>query len=193
MGESLPDESARVPWFRKAYATLVRAQTIDAASSQSFRHRPRGSLLAADDAELYAELGRIYSHLGQPLPAVAALEKARIVRRGAPEDDDSIALAGVYASADEWRKAAVTMLEGSMVNPDNPVFVNDLPAIYSKSDPHGCEIRNGALDLACSAAHADVCTALANVIRLRRARGERQLADIAAENAQKQFDCPVPP
>jgi hypothetical protein len=83
------------------------------------------------------------------------------------------------------------MLEGSMLDPDNPVFINYLPAIYAKTDPQGCQIRNGTLNLACPAAHSDVCTALANVVRLRRARGDKRFAEISAKTAQKDFNCAV--
>jgi tetratricopeptide (TPR) repeat protein len=196
MGESMPDAGRQAPWFRKAYETLLRGQRIDAAASDAIRRGPGGQLYATlGEPAVYAELGRIYAHLGEPAKAVEALEYARRIRPGAPDDEDSGALAGVYDSIGQWRKAAVALLEGWTLSPNNAAFMTGVLGLYHERDPQGCELRSMAgsprLDLACAAVHEDLCSALANVGRLRRARGEAKLGELTDRSARMDFGCLV--
>jgi tetratricopeptide (TPR) repeat protein len=197
MGESITDDSRRMAWFRKAYETLLRGQRIDVAASEAVRRRPGGRFYATlGEPAVYAELGRIYPHLGEPLKAVEALQHARRIRPGSPDDEDSAALAGAYDSMGQWRQAAVALLEGQTLSPNNPAFLADVLDLYKQRDPQGCELQNIAgssrLNLACPAVHEDLCSALANVARLRRARGEAGLGELTGHSAQVDFGCQAP-
>jgi tetratricopeptide (TPR) repeat protein len=194
MGESETDPSRRQPWFRKAFDVLQRGRQIDAAATDAIRRGPGGQFYALlGEPEVYAELGRIYPHLGEPAKAAEALAHARQIRPGSPDDGDSAALAGVYDSMGEWRKAAVTLIEGQTINPANPGFLKAALGLYAQHDPQGCESQPGAgapqLNLACPAVQQDLCSALKNVAALRRARGENKLSELTARSAREQFAC----
>jgi tetratricopeptide (TPR) repeat protein len=187
---------ASLPWYRKALDTLLIGQRIERAANAAAR---REDLAAGKDKlfdyslyQLDAELGHVYVRLGDYPHALQAFERGRS-RKTDPQF--FVDIAGVWRAAGEPRKAAVTLLEGLIVDTTYTRFATGLVQIYKQIDPQGCAVRGTGsavnLNLECPMVHQDVCTASGNVARAYRKANQFPAAQRTVQIAVGQLGCPA--
>ena len=175
MGDSLlarnPDGTPAVSpqsleWYRKSLNLLLRGERIMLVQDQSRRRQdvergwPPAQRLSWG---LYEQLGLAYLRVSDYHKAVTAFESANKLHF-APAFFERIATA--YRAAGELDKAAVSLMEALVVDPNTAGLPAELADIYRQFDPGGCALQNGGLNLACPLVHSHVCTAARNVVRL---------------------------
>ena len=142
--------------------------------------------------QLDAELGHTYVRLGDYPHALEAFEHGRQVRA---EPQFFINIAGVWRAAGQPRKAAITLLEGLIVDSTYTRFAAGLAPLYQQIDPNGCAVRRAGgavnLNLDCPMVHDDVCTASGNVARAYRKMDQTSAADRTVRTAIQQLGCPA--
>ncbi len=92
-------------------------------------------------------------------------------------------------------QAAEKLMEGAIATAD-PGLRADLLKLYQNGgDPKGCAVltdpSGAAINPSCETVHRDICTASAEIIRLRTQTGRKDLADETRNTATTEFGCPA--
>ena len=194
-GDSLPDGPARVEWYRKAIAVLLRGRPIDqiataAAIEEDRAHGRR--LISAGWEPLYMELGRVYERLGEWDKALEALQYGRSISLRTSFFDE---MSRVYRLKGDNRQAEITLMEGLVIDPQATIFASELVDVYAKADPQSCAIRRAGagttLDLNCPLVRDQLCTAARNVAVLYVQSGKRDRAGATVRTAVGEMGCPA--
>ncbi len=180
-GDALANAAQKAAWYRQALDAGLRGRRIDQARSRLAGHE-------VGTEAVYLELGRLYERLSERGRAFEALEYGRRVAQG---DELCEELAALYEADGQLNRAAVTYLEALSINPDRAAIAGNLAAVYRLSDPAGCSLANGSLNLDCPLVRRDLCAAARNVAELYRGAGKRPAAQTVQAQAARNFGCAV--
>jgi tetratricopeptide (TPR) repeat protein len=197
-GETLPPNSPRArDWYQKSLDALSRGERIDLGPNQRLSPEVlarRAWLSNSDSSGLYLELGRTYLRLSQPREALETLAFGRLLRP-APEFFEEMSAA--YRALGDPQQAAISLMEGLAVDPTHTQFISALVALYRRTEPQSCAIRDAGssvgLNLDCPLVHSQLCTASRNVALLYRQKGQDALAAATARAAIQDLACPATP
>jgi tetratricopeptide (TPR) repeat protein len=179
-------------WYQKSLDVLLRGDRIDRHEVEQVRRENKRLGKVTSPAgwyPLYLELGDTYLRLAQARQAVAAFEYGLRIRP-APELFDDLSAA--YLAMRDPQQAAITLIEGLLVDPGYTRLGSELLDLY-RQDPQSCAIRSSAGEtgpnLACPMVHDQFCAASRNVARLYAEIGQASLATSAMTRAVKEFGC----
>ena len=176
-------------WHQRALEVLLRAERIQAANNQKTRREDlangRNPVLLGR-YQLYEELGRTYIRLAELGKAVEAFETARRLRIK-PELFEELSIAHFLMG--DRRAAAISLMEGLVVDPRNTRIAAELADLYRQIDPQGCG-NSPALNLGCPLVQEHACEAGRNMARLFEEGGQEQAAAQVRGNARN-LGCPV--
>jgi tetratricopeptide (TPR) repeat protein len=181
VGDALTSPGEQAPWYRKALDAALRGRRINQAQSR-LRRREIGT------EAVYLELGRIYERLSQPREAIETLEYGLRVAGGA---EICAELAGLYQANGEFGRAAVTYFEALALSPDSPGIPAKLVELYSRMDPGGCSLANGAMNLDCPLVRGHVCASARNLVEMYRKEEHKAEAETTETQAVRNFGCPA--
>jgi len=183
------------PRYQKALDVLLRGQRVDRTADQELRreNQLRGIATSASGwYPLYLALGDAYLRLSDPRQAMEAFEYGRILRP-APEFFEDMSAA--WRAMGGPRRAAITLIEGLLVDKGNGKLAAELVELYRQTEPGSCAILNagGALSLnpACPLVHDQVCTAFRNVKQLYMRMGQEPMAAEIGRRAVSEAGCPA--
>ena len=188
--EPAPPEAAA--WYRKSLEALQKAQQITTATNQAVR---RDDLVHGRRVSEYGwyqldvELGRTYLRVGQPRQALEALDHGR---RRRPVPIFFVEMAAAWVGLGDLHKAALSMMEGLLVDPGYPRFAPGMVEFYQKLDPQGCAVRNTgklSINLECPLVHNDICTASRNVADIYIGLNQRAKAGQIVHTAVNDLGC----
>ncbi len=184
------EESAQ--WYRKALATLLRGQQVDDVQTERARQvnlAPGKRITVHKWIPLYLELGRVYLRLSQP---DQALEWLAVGRANRPDAEFSDEMARAWLAKGEWKRAAVALLEGMVLDPKATTLAAELLEVYRREAPQTCAVNNGAsINLECPLVHDALCDASRNVALGYRQAGQVNNASRTALTAVKNLGCPA--
>jgi tetratricopeptide (TPR) repeat protein len=182
-------------WYRKSLDALLRGERIDVAYGQEIRREnaAHGKIIPRYGwIPLYLELGRTYLRMSEPRKALEALTFGRALR---PDAEFFEEMSAAWLALGEPQQAAITLLEGLGVDSSHTQFISELVALYRRTEPQSCAIRNvGAsvgLNLACPLVHSQICTASRNVALLYRQQGQDPMAASTVRSAIGDLGCPA--
>jgi tetratricopeptide (TPR) repeat protein len=195
-GESLAADAGQSRyWYQKSLDALTHGERIDLGPNQDLRPEVvarRVWLANSDSSELYLALGSTYLRLSEPRPALEAFERGRTLR---PDPEFFEGMSAAWSALGDPQQAAITLMEGLAVDRTHTKFVSELVALYRRTEPQSCPIRNvGAsvgLNLDCPLVHSQICTASRNVVLLYHQRGQDAMAASSARTAIEDLGCPV--
>jgi tetratricopeptide (TPR) repeat protein len=182
-------------WFRNhgdargALALLDRARTVDdAQTAEMIRfNRTKGKIIAATgNALLQAEMGQAYSAIGENRKALDAFKLAREIE---PDPKYSAEIAKVYRSQGDWHNAAIALMEGLWLDPNQSAFASELMDLYRSSDPQSCAIADSSINMSCPEVRDSFCDAARNVVSLHLAAHRSSEAAKTRSSATGEFGC----
>jgi hypothetical protein len=137
-------------------------------------------------------LGRTYLRVSEPRKALEALEFGRTLQ---PDPEFFEEMSAAYRDMGDPQQAAITLIEGLGVDPNHTQFASELVALYQRTEPQSCAVRNVggslSLNLDCPLVHSQLCAASRNVALLYRQRGQESMAASTARSAIGDLGCPV--
>jgi tetratricopeptide (TPR) repeat protein len=182
-------------WYRKALVVLLRGERIDRAAAQELRRQNqlRGIATSASGwYPLYLALGDAYLRLSDPGKAMEAFEYGRILRP-APEFFEDMSVA--RRAMGDPQQAAITLIEGLLVDKSNVKLASELVALYRQTDPGSCAISDAggasSLNPACPLVHDQICMAFRNVKQLYVRMGQEPMAADIGRKAVSEAGCPA--
>src|SRR5262249_54551359 len=117
-------------WYRKSLDTLLRSEKIDLLYDRQYREenarRGRPGLTSLP-SKLYLELGKTYMRLGDPRHAIDALERGRRLESD-PDLLEELTIA--YRAVDDYRRAALALVEAMAVDPTRTRLATPLVDLY---------------------------------------------------------------
>ena len=184
------------PWYRKSLATLLVAERLVRVTNEENRREDvaNGGSAAFEygSYQLDREIGRVHWRLGEYKEALAAYTRGRARHWDA---DFQVEIAGVLRSAGARHEAAITLLEGIIMDPSQTKYASGLVEIYRQMDPKGCAIRGTgqqiSLNVECPAVHDDICAAAHNIAESYRKANQMAAANRTIQSAITQLGCPV--
>ena len=181
-------------WYRKSLAVLLQGLAADRRNAD---HRARMNQAAGRPAAiygfapLYQELGKTYERLGEDRKAIEALDYGNYIKPG-PELFQVESEA--YRALRDSDGAAISLMEGVLMFPDEKGFPSELLALYEK-EPGGCAVEktggNASLNLSCPEVHNHLCAGARRVRELYDRRGDRAEAAKARRMAEESLGCPA--
>jgi tetratricopeptide (TPR) repeat protein len=182
-----------VPAYRRAVQAFQRSIAIYKASD--IPHGDPGSSLAASShyVDACGLLSTAWLRLGENREAFDAAMWARSLDPDNPEVYRQIV--NVLMAGGHPEQAAEKLMEGAIATAD-PGLRADLIKLYQNGgDPKGCAIltdaSGSAINPSCETVHRDICTASAEIIKLRTQTGRKDLADETRDTAVTEFGCPA--
>jgi tetratricopeptide (TPR) repeat protein len=160
-------------WYQKALDVLLRGQRVDRTAAQELRreNQLRGIATSASGwYPLYLALGDAYLRLSDPRQAMEAFEYGRTLRP-APEFFEDMSAA--WRAMGDPQRAAITLIEGLLVDKGNRKLASELVELYRETDPGSCA---PSLAPACPLVHDQMCTAIRNVKQLYMRMGQAPMA-----------------
>lgn len=154
-------------WYEKSLGILLRGEAADRVQEQQLAQVNRAKGLPADFIgifQVYQELGQTYIRLDQPDKAIETLEFGLYVK---PVQELFKLLSTAYDAKHDQDGAAVALMEGVLLMPNNKALPSELLRVYEKRNPPGCAVQDtGAgkgLNLECPLVHGHVCAAAAKL------------------------------
>jgi hypothetical protein len=182
-------------WYRKSLDTLLRGERIDAVHGQEIRREnaAHGKTIARYGwIPLYLELGRTYLRVAQPRQALEALALGRALR---PDPEFFEEMSAAWRALGDPQQAAIALMEGLVVDANRTQFISELVALYRRTEPQSCAIRNvgasAGLNLDCPLVHGQLCTASRNIALLYHQKGQDPMAAATIRAAVNDLGCPV--
>jgi hypothetical protein len=182
-------------WYQKSLDALLRGERIDAVCYQENRraNAAHGKRIPRSGwVPLYLELGRTYLRVSEPRKALEALEIGLTLR---PDPEFFGEMSVAYRAMGDPPQAAITLMEGLVVDTNHTQFASELVDLYKQTDPQSCAIRNAggsvSLNLDCPLVHTQLCTASRNVALLYRQRRQGPAAASTVRSAINDLGCPV--
>lgn len=181
-------------WYGKSLSVLLEGVAADrkyaAACARQNRMAGRPAAIYGFPS-LYQELGVTYERLGEDRKALEALDYGIYVKPG-PEllqlETDA------YTALGDADGAAISLMEGVLLFPDEKGFPSELLALYQKQ-PGSCAIErtggNASLNMGCPEVHEHLCAGARRVRELYERRGEQAEAVKAATMATQSLGCPA--
>jgi len=178
-------------WYRKAVATLTSAERFGALERERLRQTnlERGKQVAVQPwPPVYLELARTYLLLHEPQRAAAAL----IAGRGQRDDPAfDVELSNVYRAMGDNHRAAVTLIEGLLIDPGRTALAQTLAGLYRETAPGSCALKVSSIDLECPMVHEEVCVASANLTAWFRQGGATDRAAAMQRSAASLHCAPL--
>ncbi|HYW45649.1 MAG TPA: DUF1736 domain-containing protein [Bryobacteraceae bacterium] len=180
-------------WDQKALDVLLAGERVDRAAAQQLRRdsQLRGIVISASGwYPLYLALGDAYLRLSDPRKAMEAFEYGRIIRP-APEFFEDMSAA--WRAMGDPRQAAITLIEGLLVDKSYTRLGSELVELYRQTDPGSCALGDAggtpSLNPACPLVHDQICTAFRNVKRLYVQMGQEPMAASTGRRAVSEAGC----
>jgi tetratricopeptide (TPR) repeat protein len=158
---------------QKALDVLLRGERIDRTIARELRRENQLRGIATSPSgwyPLYLALGDAYLRLSHPRQAMEAFEYGRTLRP-VPEFFEDMSAA--WRAIGDPQRAAITLIEGLLVDKGNRKLAAELVELYRETDPGSCA---PSLDPACPLVHDQVCTAIRNVKQLYMRMGQAPMA-----------------
>ena len=134
-------------WYQKSLEPLLKGKAIEAALNVEARRRAEwhaGKVLDFGWWQLDMELGRTYQRLSDPGKAVETF-RAGLRRRPLPQF--YVEMAAVWRELGEYRKAAVALMEGLLIDPTYTEFTSGPRRSLQADGPEElCRPPGGRLD-----------------------------------------------
>ena len=167
--------------YRRALALLERSEEIVKASGQSAPNPGR-------DADLAAQMAKLYLRVGEPQKAMEAAVRARAMD---PENADVHRLiVGLLVDGGRDDDAVVALMEGVLVTRDADLRQKLIDLYRGGLDTQGCAITpQGALNSRCPTVQRQLCRAAAEVVKLRTETNRPDLAAEMTKTAAREFGC----
>ena len=182
-------------WYQKSLDALLHGERIDAVHDQDLRREnaARGKTLARSGwIPLYLELGRTYLRVSEPRKALEALEFGRALR---PDPEFFDEMSAAWLALGDPQQAAIALMEGLGVDSSHTQFAAELAALYQRTEPESCAIRNVggsvSLNLECPLVHSQLCAASRNVALLYHRQGRDSMAAGTVRSAIGDLGCPA--
>ena len=182
-------------WYQKSLDALLRGERIDAVHDRDLRREnaAHGKRIARSGwIPLYLELGRTYLRVSQPRKALEALEFGRALR---PDPEFFDEMSAAWLALGDPQQAAIALMEGLGIDPSHAQCAAELAALYQRTEPESCAIRNVggsvSLNLECPLVHSQLCAASRNVALLYHRQGRDPLAANTVRSAIRDLACPV--
>jgi tetratricopeptide (TPR) repeat protein len=182
-------------WYQRALDVLLRGQRVDRTAAQELRRENRLRGVATSPSgwyPLYLALGDAYLRLSDPRQAMEAFEYGRIIRP-APEFFEDMSAA--WRAMGDPQQAAITLIEGLLVDKSNGKLAAELVELYRQTDPGSCALGDAggapSLNPACPLVHDQVCTAFRNVKQLYMHMGQEPMAADTGRKAISEAGCPA--
>ena len=184
----------RERWYRRGLEILLRGKRVDEVTSREIfrRNQEHGKTIYAGWQALYLELGRTYLRLGETQNGIEALQYSRVLR----QDPQAIAeVAHAYRGAGNGEQAAITLMEGVILEPAQRGFAAELVDVYREIDPGGCSVASAAgqvsVNPTCARVHQHICIASRNVAQTYRKTNQTARASEIENNAMGALGCPA--
>jgi tetratricopeptide (TPR) repeat protein len=175
-------------WYQKALAALSTGQQVDLAVIRQMRslNAEHGKqVLAFGWPPVYLEFGRLYQRLSDPQKALEYLSYGRLRR---PDLEFSEEMAQAWLAQGDWERAAVSLAEGLVIDPDAKDLASGMLDIYRQKAPQSCAVSNAGgqatVNLECPLVHNQVCQAFRNVALSYRQNGQMNQALATSRGAQ---------
>jgi tetratricopeptide (TPR) repeat protein len=182
-----------VPAYRRAVQAFQRSIAIYKASDR--QHGDPASSLAVSShyVDACGLLSTAWLRLGEDREAFDAAIWARSLDPDNPEVYRQIV--NVLMAGGHPEQATEKLMEGAIATAD-PGLRADLLKLYKNGgDPKGCAIltdaSGSAINPSCETVHRDICSASAEIIKLRTQTGRKDLADETRNTATTEFGCPA--
>jgi tetratricopeptide (TPR) repeat protein len=178
-------------WYRKSLDALLRSERIESGIGQLYSSLNPGRRASTYvGSAVYADLGRTYMRLSDPVRALAAFEKARTIESDPDLLED---LAGLYRRQGNLHAAAAALIEALAVDPSRTRLGGPIVELYGAVDPSGCAVTRSSagpeLNLNCPLVHADICSASRNVAGHYDDRGQTVEAPAIRRTAVNELGC----
>ena len=179
-------------WYQKAVEVLMRGEKIQVAVNDRNRHLDGShgkTHVPQRWFQLHQELGRSYVRLSELSKAAAAFEQAGRVR---PLPELMEELANTQVLMGDRHKAAVSLLEGLVLEPANKRIASQVIEMYKQIDPQGCAIQYTSgpnLNLGCPLVHGDICSAFENMSGILLEGKQDAVAARVRRSAIADFKC----
>lgn len=167
-----PDGSQPIDWYKRALPPLFRSQGMETARDAAYRalNEKRGTpRLTFLPSSIFFEIGRTYLREANQLEALSYYERGRSLEPNADLLEDE---AATLESFGDYRKAAQVYVEALEIDGRRSYLNEKIVELYSKADPGGCAVKNGALNVSCPLVHGDICSAAKNVEDTFQRRGQ---------------------
>jgi protein O-mannosyl-transferase len=182
-------------WYRQSLEILLHGAEVDRARSEESERaqRAKGTPIEFMGVpQIYQELGQTYIRLNEPQKALEALDYGALLK---PTDEILKLMSMAYVALYRQDDAAIVLLEGLLLQPNEKAYASELLALYQKRNPPTCAVENAAaganLNLGCPLVHEHICTAVSRLQDYFTRR--HQPADVAKMRAVgvQSFGCPV--
>jgi hypothetical protein len=182
-------------WYRKSLEMLLRGVVVENAVSEAAARANRAARKQPGplgEPRLYKELGRTNMRLEQPGDAIQALEHGLSLE---PGYEFLQQIADAHAALDDRDGAAIALMEGAVMYPEQRGFPSELLKLYEGSDASPCAVERTAsglnLNLGCPLVHSHLCAAMARVGDLYAGRGQNAEAEKTRLGAVQSMGCPA--
>jgi tetratricopeptide (TPR) repeat protein len=186
-GDDAATPAARAEWYRKALATLLRARAIDDAQ----RRRAGDGAVMIDNVPAYLELGRVYERIGQPEDAISALRFGRSLK---PIPEFSEELSAIYAGMGDMPRAAMSLVEGILLDPAQERLTAELASLYRQAFPQSCALQQTSsgtfINRDCPLVRSQICQGARNLAEAYQTAGRPSAAAQVLSAAASNFQCP---
>ncbi|HEV2445027.1 MAG TPA: hypothetical protein VGS58_03865, partial [Candidatus Sulfopaludibacter sp.] len=182
-------------WYEKAMVVLRRGLAIDQARAVENEEanvkagRPRAIFGVY---EFYRELGKAYIRLGEPEKAIEPLDHASLIR---PNAEIFQVFSEAYAAMHDSDGAAVALMEGQVIDPDQRGSASELVDLYKKMDPSGCAVTSAgggnSLNIECPLVHRHLCAGVRRMAELYDRRYQPMEARRTRITGAQSFGCPA--
>ncbi|HTP35567.1 MAG TPA: DUF1736 domain-containing protein [Candidatus Acidoferrales bacterium] len=141
-----------------------------------------------NQADVEAQIARLYLRMNQPQLALDAAMKARGID---PENVDAHrVVAGILLSAGREEEGANALVAGVLMTRDNGLRQDLVELLRGGLDKRGCATTPaGGLNPGCETVHRHLCAGSAEAVRLRMASGRADLAEEVRRTAEQEFGC----
>ena len=168
-------------WYQKSLALFLRGVEVD---------RARGGIPA--NRLLYQDLGQTYLRLDRPQDALQSLDYGLSIEP-VPELFELISRA--HAAEHDSTGAAIALLQGVLLYPDQKGFASELLDVYGGMKPPTCAVQrtgsSAGLNLDCPLLHEHLCAAAAKLRELDIRRGQAGEAEKMRILAAQSLGCPA--
>jgi hypothetical protein len=131
--------------------------------------------------------------LNDPRKALVAFQYALSLRPEDPENFRNVASA--YVAIGDNRQAAIALIAGLLVNPNNTGLAAALDKVYRQIDPKSCAVVNAEgkprLDMTCPLVREHVCLAYQSLVLLSVEIKQDRTADQLKTTAVRDLGCPA--
>jgi tetratricopeptide (TPR) repeat protein len=183
-------------WYRKSLEILQRGVAVDRARSEATDRANRAAGKNPGIAgwyQVYQELGQTYLRLDQPQKALEALDYGMYIQ---PTHEFFQLISDAHRALNDQDGAAIALMEGVMMFPDQKAFPSELLKLYDSRNPPGCAVERTAagasLNLGCPMVHNHLCAAAGRLREWFTRKGQFSEAEKMRIQTDQSLGCPAP-